>query len=89
MKLRMLKRIACWWFGCYPDYEAMQHDFECVPCERCGAPDTTYGDRIGDTLHNRTMDWVRYWLWRRWFPEKCYVCGSRFGHNEGCDGIPF
>lgn len=85
----MLERLLCWWFGCAPDYEAMRHDCECVPCERCGAHDTTYADMVGDTRHNRTMDWLRYWLWRRWLPAKCPACGERFGCRGDCDGIPF
>ena len=51
-----VRRLACWWFGCQPDYEAIRHDCEAVPCERCGAPDTTYADRCGDTRHNRTVE---------------------------------
>jgi len=32
---------------------------------------------------------VRYWLFRRWWPEKCHECGKRFGTHSECDGIPF
>ena len=27
-------------------------------CGRCGAQDTTYGDRVGDTRHNRAKEWL-------------------------------
>lgn len=84
-----MKRLSCWWFGCNPDYEAMQHYCKYVPCKRCGAHDTPYADRVGDTRHNRAMGWLRYWLWRRWLPTKCPACGSRFEHRSDCDWIPF
>ncbi len=91
----MLKKLMCWWFGCDPDYEATYYDTgldgwsEAVPCKRCGATDTTYGDRVGDTRHRRAVKLVRYWLFRRWWPEKCHECGKRFGTHSECDGIPF
>ena len=84
-----LRRLACWWFGCRPDYEAMRHDSELVPCERCGAEDTTYEDRCGYTRHSRAKAWCSWWLWQRWLPKKCPACGSRTGCRADCDGIPF
>ena len=80
-------RLRCWWFGCEqhpqdsapPDYATCMHCGECV----------SYGDMIVDTRHNRARDWLSYWLWRRWWPEKCSMCGSRFKCSGDCDGIPF
>lgn len=46
-------RLVCWWYGCLPDWQAIHYDAEAVSCERCGAPDTSYADRCGDTRHNR------------------------------------
>lgn len=85
-----LARLRCWWFGCSPDYEAMRPDCDCVPCAHCGAADTTYEDRIGDTRHSRAVEWLCYWLWRRWWPEKCHRCGCKFdNHCADCQGLPF
>lgn len=85
----MLKKAICWWFGCDPDYD---HPCELSPnyvvsCKRCGASDTSYSDRVEDTRHQRMVDWLRYWLFRRWSLEKCGDCGRRFGKHEGC--LPF
>lgn len=84
-----VRRLVCWWLGCRPDWHAMHYDAEAIPCERCGAADTTYADRCGDTRHNRAKDWLSWWLWRRWLPRKCPACGGRFGCRADCDGIPF
>lgn len=86
---RLVVRLACWWFGCQPDYN---HPCELspnyvVPCKRCGALDTTYEDRVGVTRHNRLMRWLRYWFFRRWWPERCIDCGKRFGRHDEC--VPF
>lgn len=80
-------RLRCWWYG----HE--QHPQDPTPpdeatCMHCGDY-VPYGDMVGDTRHNRTMDWLRYWMWRRWLPEKCPACGARYGHRGNCDGIPF
>lgn len=86
-----LKRVTCWWFGCEPDMEAIEHSYhyECVPCSRCGAPDVSYADQVGDTRHHRAKEWARWWLWRRWLPAKCHDCGNRFGNHDQCDDVPF
>lgn len=86
-----MKRLLCWWFGCEPDYQRFDHDGT-VPCTRCGAGDTSYADRVGDTRHNRLMDrWHRFTWWtvRRWLPHKCPACGHRWKCDDNCDGIPF
>jgi len=88
---RGVRRLACWWFGCWPDYEALRHDYEAVPCERCGAPDTTYADRCGDTRHARMVDRLRRLRWRlldSWRPQPCPACHERKCKPD-CDGIPF
>lgn len=86
-----MRNPICWWFGCNPDY-----GYPCelapsyvVPCTRCGAPDTDYSDRIGDTRHNRAVQWAMWWLWRKWIPARCSDCGRRFGKHEHCEDLPF
>lgn len=83
---RKTVKLVCWWFGCDPDC-----DHSCglspnyvVPCKRCGAQDTHYDDRLGDTRHNRFMQQLRYWCWRRWWPVPCGDCGKRFGEHSDC-----
>jgi len=90
---RLVSNFLCWWFGCDPDYDE-DRDHPCglspnyvVPCRRCGAHDTDYADRVGDTRHNRLRHWLRYWLFRRWWPERCCDCGKRFGNHYDC--LPF
>jgi hypothetical protein len=36
---------------------------------------------------HRQKAWLRYWLFRRWWPEPCRDCGKRFGHHDDC--LPF
>lgn len=88
----MLKHLTCWWFGCQPDYEALRHDWCAVPCDRCGALDTSYGDRCGDTRHQRLVDRLRRLRWfllDSWRPRPCPACGERGTCKPDCDGIPF
>jgi len=87
---RPLGRIACvscWWFGCepHPQDPGWPDELECMHCSR----NIPYCDLVGDTRHNRMMDWIRHWLFHRWIPEKCPACGARFSHCNNCDGIPF
>lgn len=85
-----VRNPICHWFGCVPDYaHASRFDPGVVPCKRCGAPDTTYADRVGDTRHRRLMEAARFWCWRRWMPTKCPGCGHRYGSHAGCDVLPF
>lgn len=89
---RMLTRLTCWWFGCRPIYEAEHHGDGVMPCERCGAPDTTYADRVGDTRHRRAVDALRGLWWHlvlRWLPRRCPACGRRGRCSSDCDGVPF
>lgn len=76
--------LICWWCGCVPDYDSPYIDV--LPCMRCGAPDTTYADRVGDTRNSRTMDWLCAPFYRLW-PRRCVDCGKRFGHHDDC--LPF
>lgn len=84
---RRVVRLRCWWLGCEqhpqdpapPDYSLCMHCGDAVP----------YGNMVGDTRYNRVMGWLRYWMWRRWMPEKCHACGARYGHRGDCDGLPF
>lgn len=57
-------RVICWWFGCDPDYEKSSFGWPeedgvyIVPCQRCKNHDTGYSDRVGDTRHNRLIDYL-------------------------------
>lgn len=84
---RFLILLRCWWVGCeqHPQDSAPPESASCMHCGEL----IPYGDMVGDTRRNRTMDRLRYWLLRRWLPEKCTACGTRFGHSESCDGLPF
>lgn len=86
-------RLICWWFGCLPAWdEGLLYDWHLVPCERCGAPDTSYADRCGDTRHQRLMErlrHLRYRLLESWRRKPCPACGRRGGCTADCDGIPF
>ena len=84
---RLVVRLRCWWYGHEP------HPMDTAPpdettCAHCGEY-VPYSDMVGDTRHNRTVGCMRYWLWRRWMPEKCAACGAWLGHRDNCDGIPF
>jgi hypothetical protein len=87
-------RLVCWWVGCDPDYRAfahMDHGGDAVPCARCGAADTSYEDRVGDTRHSRLVDWCRRMRWRlfdSWRCHPCPACGQRKCRPD-CDGVPF
>lgn len=85
-----MKKILCWWFGCKPDFDNQVQvgyvDYA-TPCKRCGAPDTSYGDMVGDTKHAALCWFLKYWLFRKWWPMKCVQCGKRFGDHYYC--IPF
>ena len=53
-----MRRLVRLLGGCYPDYN---HPCELapnyiVPCKRCGAADTDYADRVGDTRENAAKD---------------------------------
>jgi hypothetical protein len=82
-----VKRLICWWFGCDPDYERSDWRNSVVPCRRCGAFDTDYGDRVGHTRSKRAKDWFLSHFVRWWLPHKCTDCFKRYGNHDDC--IPF
>lgn len=54
-----LNRLACWWFGCIPNWKYQPYIGDPrISCTRCNAPDTSYADQVGDTRHNRFKDHV-------------------------------
>ena len=80
-----MKRLICWWFGC------RKHDMDPAPpeyaeCVRCGCI-VPYADMAGGTRHRRFTSWCNWWLFRKWWPEKCGFCGKRFGNHYDC--LPF
>ena len=83
--------FRCWWFGCkpmdtgYSGYKAYQNP-EQQQCERCGGG-VDYSDLVGDTRHNRFAATAKYWLFRKWFPTRCFDCGKRYGNHKDC--LPF
>ncbi|MDQ7745402.1 hypothetical protein [Hydrogenophaga pseudoflava] len=90
--MKLISKAICWWFGCSPIYEAEHHGSGTMPCERCGAPDTTYSDRVGDTRHLRMVErlrWVKWKLLESWRPKPCPACGKRGECADDCDGVPF
>lgn len=81
---RLVGRLLCWWFGCY------RHENDPAPpgyahCVRCDGI-VPYSDEVGDTRHNRAKDWCRWYLFRKWWPEKCEH-GKRWRCNE--EHLPF
>ena len=84
---RLLVSVRCWWLGCepHPQDTAPADVCTCVYCGGC----VSYGDFVGYSRFNRSLGWLRHWMWRRWLPEKCPACGSRYVHRGDCDGIPF
>lgn len=91
----LVSRALCWWFGCEPD-----HDKTCcaydefntwchTPCKRCDVLDVDYASLVGDTRHNRMKENLRYWLFRKWWPEKCSDCGHRYKCDDSIDHLPF
>jgi len=76
--------IHCWYFGCKPHDSSQNYNF--IPCKRCGH-EVSYGDLVGDTRHEKVKAFIKYYLYRKWIPEKCGECGKRYGKHFGC--IPF
>lgn len=84
-------KLLCWWFGCHPrphSFYGARYEI----CWRCGE-EVPYSDLVGDTRHNRAKQWANYWLFRKWFPERCRACGRRWKCNESIShedaDIPF
>lgn len=79
--------LRCWLFG-HDQHPQDSAPIDEATCMHCGEY-LTYDDLVGDSRYKQMIDWIRYWLLRRWLPAKCPVCGARFGHRGNCDGIPF
>jgi hypothetical protein len=79
--------LRCWWFGCY------QHDMDATPpeeaeCARCGGY-IDYGDRVGDTRHQRFLDRLSR-IQRLFWPKRCTDCGRKWRKcDESIDHMPF
>lgn len=75
----------CWYFGCelHPQDSST---FEYASCVRCGGS-VSYENMVGITRCGGVKKWIGYWFFRRWCPEKCRDCGSRYGHHDDC--LPF
>ena len=94
---RLVNRFICWWFGCKPDHDNAVFDTDeysygwCTPCMRCHETDIGYDDLVGDARHKRFKKWLNYYLYRKWWPEKCTDCGHRYKCNNSIthDHIPF
>lgn len=84
---RPVSRLRCWWFGCEADPQDHAPP-EYAKCMHCGQA-VPYSDAVGDTRHNYAKAWARYWLWRKWWPERCAYCGGRWTHDETKDHVPF
>jgi hypothetical protein len=80
-----MSRVLCWWFGCEP-HPQDPTPAEYAQCQRCGEI-VTYEHMVGITRYNAAKGWLRYWMFRRWWPSPCVDCGKRFGHHHEC--LPF
>ena len=89
-----MKRLLCWWFGCAPDFDdegvLLDYQYGGDPkCKRCG-DDVCFGDIVGDTRHNRLIEWLKNWLYSKWIPLKCEYCGRIWRKcDKSIDHIPF
>lgn len=79
-----IKSILCWWFGCKPNPDDLAQP-EYVKCVRCGEF-VLYEHLCGLTRHQAFCGWANYWLFRKWWPEKCEH-GRRFGCRD--EHLPF
>lgn len=79
--------LTCWWFGCdsHPDDPAPVEFLECQRCSKI----IDYDDLAGMTRCNMAKDWLIYYFFRKWIPEKCTYCGKRYGRHDDADHIPF
>lgn len=79
--------VLCWWFGHKPG----KFKENCIPCIRCGQYDIGYEGLVEDSRYTRVKEWLNYYLFRKWLPEKCPDCGRRYGkaNCDICDDLPF
>ena len=86
--------LHCWWFGHEPDYSSQVFDDDPddygwhVPCNRCGLWDIEYYELVTGSRSYKVKQFFKYWLFRRWCPEKCKTCKKRYGCDED-NCIPF
>lgn len=59
---------------------------EYLRCDRCGEL-MTYEALAGVTRLEQIKSAASYYLFRKWWPEKCAECGKRYGEHEDC--LPF
>lgn len=85
-----MQKFQCWWFGCTQEY-----DYYGCPEDKCSVcgKEIDYASCAGDTRHNKMKEYIfgnlKYYLFRKWFPEKCEYCGHRYKCDELIDHIPF
>lgn len=80
-------RFRCWFFGCQPKLDDLTPP-EYLECHRCGE-NICYGDIVGDNRYYRFKEFLKWWLFRKWIPEKCYSCGKRYRCDDIGHDIPF
>lgn len=80
-----VKKLWCWWFGCapHPDDPAPLEHVHCAHCDEV----IGYDEYVSRSRHDRLVEALRYWLYRRWIPERCGDCGKRWGQHDEC--LPF
>ena len=87
MKLNIKRHVAfllCWWFGHDPEYTGGSNTY----CNRCGLWDIEYNELVTGSRSYKVKQFFIYWLYRRWWPEKCKQCGKRYGCGDD-DCVPF
>lgn len=86
-----IDRVCCWWFGCRPIY-CVDNDSGTYVCARCGIEgieNMQLDADAWDSRHDRIIGFMRYWLFRKWWPYKCSTCGKRPCHFQSDDCLPF
>lgn len=78
-----MKKIICFIFGHEPEYTGGNN----VHCSRCDLWDIPYHELIEGRRFMKAVLFLKYWLYRKWFPAKCFDCGKRYADHSQC--IPF
>jgi len=90
---RLVIFLHCWFFGHVPDDKNTVFDTDeytygwHMMCKRCGILDIEQHELMTGSRSYKVKQFVIFWLYRRWCPEPCKDCGSRFGKHDNC--IPF
>lgn len=89
--MKLIRALICWYFGHKVDSHAFGHDGDCYLwfCHRCGKEDIDFYEAAGPRRYDNTLFFLRYWLFRKWFPAKCMDCGRRYKCNDSVEHIPF